>query len=205
MPSIRQIQVPGILALWLIIRPVIPSAVSTGRLISPICLILLMQADIRFAFFAVAIVAAMSDWVDGALARRWNCATTFGAALDIVADKALCITLMILGIKVWGGYGVWWFWGPCLILLTYHVIVMSLRIFGKVRYGSSRIAKTKMLLEVTGLIVVFSSYGLGEALAPADWIGLLFIWTAAVLAVWSMLEYLGIVRDLPEELYPRQT
>lgn len=43
------------------------------------------------------VVAAITDWLDGYLARRWNQTSAFGAFLDPVADKLMvCAALLIL-------------------------------------------------------------------------------------------------------------
>lgn len=57
-----------------------------------------VSASIRDWFGAtVFVVAAITDWLDGYLARRWNQTSAFGAFLDPVADKLMvCAALLIL-------------------------------------------------------------------------------------------------------------
>ncbi|OGG80709.1 hypothetical protein A3A39_00055 [Candidatus Kaiserbacteria bacterium RIFCSPLOWO2_01_FULL_54_13] len=188
--------------IWAMFRSGVPSAISVARFASVWYLPELMQADYRSTFLIVAICAALSDWLDGELARKWDCATKLGGALDLLGDKGLCIILMYLGTYVWDS--VWWYIGPCIVLVIYHTTVMSLRLIGVVRYQSSRVAKIKMFVEVTGLVMCFSSFGLGPLFGWADWLGLALVWGAAMLAFWSMLEYLGYMPDWPTWLYPRR-
>lgn len=49
--------------------------------------------DILFALF---LVAALTDWLDGFLARKWKVQTPLGAMLDQIADKLLVTTLLVL-------------------------------------------------------------------------------------------------------------
>lgn len=188
--------------LWAMIRIGLPSAISIGRTASVWYLPELMIADYRFAFLAAAAAAAASDWIDGELARRMGATSAAGAFLDLLGDKTLSIVLMYLGWNLWGL--AWWYAAPCVVLIAYHAIVMGLRCIGVVRPRSSRVAKTKFFVEISGLVGCFASFGLGPMFIWADWLGLAAVWLAPLLAFWSMLEYLGIVPDLPEKYYPRR-
>ena len=190
-------------AIWVKLRTGVPSTISIGRFASVWYLPLLANNEYYFLFFVVAICAAASDWADGALARKWKCASDFGGFCDLLGDKGLTIILMYLGLSVWET--AWWFVVPCGILFTYHFTVMSLRALNILKYSSSRVAKLKFFVEVTGWVMCFSSFSLGYLFIWADWLGLSLVWVASVLAVWSMLEYWKVVPDWPERFYPRKT
>lgn len=49
-----------------------------------------------FACALIFLIAAVTDWFDGYLARRWNQSTRFGAFLDPVADKVMVAIAMVL-------------------------------------------------------------------------------------------------------------
>src|SRR5579863_4103349 len=64
---------------------------------------------------------SLSDFLDGALARRWACATRIGGAIDLFADKSLTIA-SLLYIVARGMPIV-----PCEILLARELLLLSLR------------------------------------------------------------------------------
>jgi len=59
-----------------------------------------LQGDRTLTFGLLAFIA-LSDWLDGFLARRWNASTRLGALLDPIADKLAQVTLLVL--LAWGG------------------------------------------------------------------------------------------------------
>jgi CDP-diacylglycerol--glycerol-3-phosphate 3-phosphatidyltransferase len=68
------------------------------------------------------LVAAVTDWFDGFLARRWNQSTRFGAFLDPVADKVMVAIAMVL---VAEHYHTWWVTLPAATMIA--VRLLSLR------------------------------------------------------------------------------
>ncbi|WP_181964622.1 CDP-alcohol phosphatidyltransferase family protein, partial [Klebsiella pneumoniae] len=68
-----------------------------------------------FAAALIFCVAAVTDWFDGFLARRWNQSTRFGAFLDPVADKVLVAIAMVL---VTEHYHSWWVTLPAATMIA---------------------------------------------------------------------------------------
>ena len=76
----------------------LPNAITIGRiLISPLIAALpfINSPVARFAAFAVYIIAAISDYYDGMLARTRNLVTDLGRLLDPLADKLLLFATLI--------------------------------------------------------------------------------------------------------------
>lgn len=69
-------------------------------------------------------IAAITDWFDGFLARRWNQSTRFGAFLDPVADKVLVAIAMVL---VTEHYHSWWVTLPAATMIAREIIISALR------------------------------------------------------------------------------
>jgi len=134
------------------------------------------------------IVAALTDWFDGWLARRWNQTSSFGAFLDPVADKLMvCAALLILlDLSRVDSF-------IALIIIGREITISALREWmakigasgsvavhwlGKFKTGAQMVA-------IPCLLYWEPLYGI-----PASWVGRVLIIIAAVLTVWSMCYYL---------------
>ena len=141
------------------------------------------------------IVFALTDWLDGYLARKLNQTSAFGAFLDPVADKFLvCATLLALvhmqRTDVFAA----------LIIIGREIAISALREW-MAKIGASRSVAVHMLgkLKTTVQMVAlpFLLYdGTLLGLIDTRWWGNVLIWAAAVLTVWSMVYYLR--KALPE-------
>lgn len=77
-----------------------------------------------FACALIFFVAAVTDWFDGFLARRWNQSTRFGAFLDPVADKVMVAIAMVL---VAEHYHTRWVTLPAATMIAREIIISALR------------------------------------------------------------------------------
>jgi len=143
---------------------------------------------------AVFVVAALSDWLDGYLARALNQTSAFGAFLDPVADKLIVAAALIVLVQLGRVEMI-----VALIIIGREIAISALRewmasigksksvavaFVGKVKTASQMIA-IPLLLYQDDLFGVVST----------QWLGTLLIYVAAVLTVISMLVYLR--RALP--------
>ena len=144
---------------------------------------------------ALFIAFALTDWLDGWLARKLNQVSSFGAFLDPVADKFLvCAALLILVEQERVNALV------ALIIIGREIAISALREW-MAQIGASRSVAVHMLGKiktVTQMVAIpFLLYD-GRLLGFVDtrlW-GTLLIYVAAVLTVWSMVYYLR--KALPE-------
>ena len=141
------------------------------------------------------VVFALTDWLDGFLARRLNQMSAFGAFLDPVADKFLvCASLLVLVHLDRADVFV------ALIIIGREIAISALREW-MAQIGASRSVAVHMLGKVkTTLQMVAIPFLLfdGRLLGLIDtraW-GNVLIWLAAVLTVWSMGYYMR--KALPE-------
>ena len=100
--------------------------------------------------------AAVTDFVDGYLARSWNQESRFGAMLDPIADKAMVIIalLVIIGFSSWSP----WLVLPATFIVFREVFVSGLREFlGPTarELKVTNLAKWKTTLQMTAIGVMF--------------------------------------------------
>jgi CDP-diacylglycerol--glycerol-3-phosphate 3-phosphatidyltransferase len=141
------------------------------------------------------IVFAWTDWLDGFLARKLNQTSAFGAFLDPVADKFLvCATLLVLVHLRRADVFV------ALIIIGREIAISALREW-MAKIGASKsvavhmLGKLKTVVQMVALpLLLFDGMLLG--VIDTHWWGIVLIWIAAVLTVWSMVYYLQ--KALPE-------
>ena len=73
----------------------LPNLISLARLMSTPVVIWLILTDATMLAFWVFFIAAISDAVDGFIAKRFGSATVLGAYLDALADKALLVSVYV--------------------------------------------------------------------------------------------------------------
>ena len=141
------------------------------------------------------VVFALTDWLDGYLARKLNQASNFGAFLDPVADKFLvCACVLVLvhlqRIDVF----------VALIIIGREIAISALREW-MAQIGASRsvavhrIGKLKTTAQMVAIGFLLFDGPVFGLLDTHVW-GVWLIWVAAVLTVWSMVYYLQ--KALPE-------
>ena len=127
----------------------IPTLLTLFRVILIPFFVLVFYLPVTWSPFAAALifcVAAVTDWFDGFLARRWNQSTRFGAFLDPVADKVLVAIAMVL---VTEHYHSWWVTLPAATMIAREIIISAL--------VQTNIVKAEMLKEGALVIHVFTT------------------------------------------------
>jgi len=142
--------------------------------------------EIATVFF---IVAAVTDWFDGYLARRWNQTSQFGAFLDPVADK-LMVTAALIVLLEFQRVDDW----VALIIIGREIAISALREWmAQIGAGKSvavsSIGKVKTAAQMVAIpLLLFNAPVLGVVHSVT--LGTWLIYCAAVLTVLSMLYYL---------------
>jgi CDP-diacylglycerol--glycerol-3-phosphate 3-phosphatidyltransferase len=145
----------------------------------------LMVAAVIFAF------AAVTDWVDGYLARRLDQMTTFGAFLDPVADKLMVAIALVLLVE---RHDTLLFTLAACVIIGREIVISALRewmaeLGERTSVAVSYIGKVKtafQMIAITGLLAIDPARDETWLLAACY----LVLYTAAVLTLWSMVIYL---------------
>jgi len=136
-------------------------------------------------------LAAITDWFDGYLARRWGQTSTFGAFLDPVADKLMVAAALILLVELGRAEAY-----LAIIIIGREIAISALREW-MAQLGKSRrtavayIGKVKTVAQMTALIALL----LWEDVIPGistPLLGTFALWVAAILTLWSMFHYLRL-------------
>jgi cardiolipin synthase len=150
----------------------------------------------RWTALAIFILAAISDFFDGYLARAWSQQSSLGRMLDPIADKLLiaaCL-LVLASNRTITGFSVW----AAIIILCREILVSGLREFLaelQVPLPVTKVAKWKTTFQLTavGVLIVGPA---GEALLPGTVaIGIALLWAAALLTLYTGWDYLKAALD----------
>ncbi len=141
----------------------------------------------RFLAAFVFWLAAITDALDGYLARKLQQSTPFGAFLDPVADKVMVAAALVL-IAV--DMQTLWVTIPAFLMISREIIISGLRewmagVGRSAQVKVSDIGKWKTAVQMLALI--------GLIWQPVDWIyqlGMILLYLATWLTLWSMLAYL---------------
>jgi len=136
-------------------------------------------------------LAAITDWADGYLARKWGQTSAFGAFLDPVADKLMIVAALI--VLVWLDRADVWL---AMIIIGSEIAISALREW-MAQLGQSKsvavafIGKVKTVAQITAIIALLLYQ---PAIPGIDTmvLGTIALWVAAILTLWSMFHYLRL-------------
>jgi CDP-diacylglycerol--glycerol-3-phosphate 3-phosphatidyltransferase len=152
----------------------------------------------RWLCAVVFALAALTDWLDGYIARQYQQSSVFGAFLDPVADKLIVSAALLLLVAE---YPHFYMTIPSLIIVGREITISALREWmaemGKrTSVAVSFIGKIKTSLQMAALFALlahqphtlFVTHGGFNTFLL--WAGFLGLYSATVLTLWSMMVYL---------------
>lgn len=148
----------------------LPNVLTVSRLaLLPVLLVLLTIGTPGAVWVALAlyILGAVTDYIDGWVARRYDLHSEMGQMLDPIADK-IFVTAVILMLIAFGRIEGWWIFAPILIL-SREFLVSGLREYlgpKNIELPVTRLAKWKTGLQMTALGFLLTG-PVGEAVCPA--------------------------------------
>jgi cardiolipin synthase (CMP-forming) len=147
-------------------------------------------ADRNLASTLVFIVAAITDWFDGYLARRWNETSAFGAFLDPVADKLMVAGALLVLVQLDRVNAIIAF-----IIIGREITISALRewmaeIGARKSVAVSSLGKIKTAAQMVAIPMLLFHDPLFDGVLDIHKCGEILLWIAGVLTVWSMFYYL---------------
>jgi len=144
----------------------------------------------RQASALIFLVAAVTDWFDGYLARKLDQSTPFGAFLDPVADKLMVATALVLLVSSDPQIAVT---VSAIIIVGREITISSLRewmaeLGARATVAVSMLGKLKTTAQMTAITVLLWREPLAGL--PIYEIGLVLLYIAAAMTLWSMVVYL---------------
>lgn len=127
-------------------------------LLTPVFLAFLFSADpvMRQLSLLVFIVAMLTDWYDGWVARRWGYVTRWGTFLDPLADKVVTSAALIafVYLNLVPSWTVW-------LIVVRDIVITVLRSYSELKskpFDTSRMAKTKTFLQFAAIYYILLAY-----------------------------------------------
>lgn len=144
---------------------------------------------VNFYATMIFVVAAVTDWLDGYLARALNQMSAFGAFLDPVADKLMVAAALVVLVKLQRVDA-----GIALIIIGREIAISALREWmagiGKSKnVAVSFIGKLKTTAQMAAILLLLYHDPVGRVF-DSHVAGTILIYIAAVLTLWSMGYYL---------------
>lgn len=167
----------------------VPNLLTIGRIVAipVICLCAVLGGAWGYGLaFALFVLAAITDWLDGYLARAWNQGSALGRMLDPIADKALVAALLV--VLAWTHALSGWDLVPALAILLREILVSGLREYlgpKGVVVHVTRLAKWKTTVQLVALAAILLAGVFPVLVVP----GVLLLWLAGILTVWTGYEY----------------
>ena len=176
-----------------------PNLVTLGRIaLIPLFLYLLYYENRRNSFLAAAIYSAcaLSDWVDGWLARISDKVTTLGKFLDQLADKVIVLSALVMLVRL-GRVPVW----VVVVIVAREFLISGLRTIAVSEglvISASQGGKWKTSLQLTGIICIMLHYHFDinyiftKTMTDFQAVGITLLYLSLVPGIVSAIDY---VRD----------
>ena len=170
----------------------LPNVLTLGRMaLIPVFALVYMISDTLHPLAALLFaLAAVTDWLDGYLARRLGQTTPFGTFLDPVADKLIVVTALALLI---GSHATLWLTIPGVIIIGREIVISALREWMAEMNRRGLVAvswttRVKTAMQMVAIFILLSN--VPELNRPWVIVGLVLLYAAAIITIWSMGVYL---------------
>ncbi|MBS9478600.1 CDP-diacylglycerol--glycerol-3-phosphate 3-phosphatidyltransferase [Ancylobacter sp. VKM B-3255] len=175
-----------------------PNLLTYGRCVAvPVLAACLFWSDIldgglwlRWLAVAIYVIAAITDFFDGYLARAWSQQSAIGRMLDPIADKLL-VSASLLMLASDGTIRGWSLWAA-LVILCREILVSGLREFLaelRVSVPVTQLAKWKTTAQLVAVGVLLAGPAADLLVPGITLFGIALLWVAAVLTLYTGWDY----------------
>ena len=172
----------------------LPNLLTYGRVLAvPVVVMCMFWPEefwMRWTALGIFALAAITDFLDGYLARIWEQQSSLGRMLDPIADKLLvaaCL-MMLVADRTIHGWSIW----AAIVILSREILVSGLREFLaelRVSVPVSTIAKWKTTVQLVSVGFLIAGQA-GETVLPGTvTIGIVLLWIAALLTLYTGYDY----------------
>lgn len=183
----------------------LPNLLTYGRILAipALVAILFWPRDdwMRWLALAIYTLAAVTDYLDGYIARAWSQQSAIGRMLDPIADKLLVAALLLMLVADGTIHG-WPLWAA-IVILCREILVSGLREFLaelKVSVPVSKVAKWKTTAQLFALGFLIAGPAGDKVLPGNTTIGIVLLWAAAGLTIYTGWDYFNAgIRHLVQE------
>lgn len=183
----------------------LPNALTLARLGLAVIFVASLSLDYPWHFtiaFALFVLAALTDYLDGEIARRWNLITDFGRLMDPLADKILTASAFICLIPL-GALPAW----AVIIIISREFLITGLRLLASSKgiiLPAEKLGKHKTGWQMATILFFLLLLSVGEFFQPPPPIladiwsygGPGFVTITVILTLLSGLAYLWKNRSL---------
>ena len=176
------------------------------RIVAAFAIIPTLMFGLYWTSFILFLLAAISDWFDGFLAKKFNVCSKIGGVMDHIGDKLLVVnTFIMLAIMM----PVWFVVVPVIIMTARELYVSGLREFlgtqkiempvPKARFSMGKIKTTLQMITICAFLLLFAigtlitpditSRTLTLAIYILPQIGIWGMWLSLVASLWSATQY----------------
>ena len=179
---------------------------SAFRIAASFAIIPTLMFGLYWTTFILYVLAALSDWFDGFLARKYNVCSKLGGVMDHIGDKLLVVnTFIMLALMM----PVWFIVVPIIIMIARELYISGLREFlgtqkiempvPKARFSMGKIKTTLQMISIAALLLFLA---IGTMITPTSdsrtlmfliyalpQIGMWGIWLSLIASVWSATQY----------------
>ncbi|WP_306118658.1 MULTISPECIES: CDP-diacylglycerol--glycerol-3-phosphate 3-phosphatidyltransferase [unclassified Roseitalea] len=176
----------------------LPNLLTYGRIAAVPLMVLcffiegrLAASDLaRWSALAIFVIASLTDYLDGYLARKWQQASAIGKMLDPIADKLL-VSVALLLLAAEGTIAGWSLWAA-IVILCREILVSGLREYlaaVRVSVPVSQLAKWKTTIQLVAVGFLLAGPAGDKVVPYVSETGIVLLWISAIITLYTGWDY----------------